>query len=251
MTGAGFFLLVAAGVGGGLAGSIAGLASLVSYPALLATGLSPLPANVTNTVALVFSSIGSVHGSRPELLGQSPRVRRLGAVGLAGGITGGALLLATPPGKFELIVPWLVGAASLAILAAPTPQELEGHHQGHDGRAITFVVFLIAVYGGYFGAAAGVFLLAALLVSTADTYARSNAVKNVVLGLANGVAALAFVLFGPVRWSSVLPLAAGFLLGGRVGPVVVRRAPAAPLRVVIALAGVGLAVRLGIDAYGT
>jgi len=246
--------LVLAGLGGGLCGSMAGLASLVSYPALLAVGLPPVTANVSNTVALVFSSAGSVWGSRPELRGQRARARSLGGIALAGGITGGVLLLATPSSSFALIVPWLIGLASVGILI------------GHDIRndparvlptashpptwALRVGVLLIAVYGGYFGAAAGVLLLALLLVATAEPLARSNAMKNVLLGIANGVAALAFVAFGPVRWSDVVPLVLGFLVGGRLGPIIVRRAPAGPLRVVIACAGLGLAVHLGLDAYG-
>jgi len=110
-------------------------------------------------------------------------------------------------------------------------------------------VFLVAVYGGYFGAAAGVLMLALLLAATRETLARSNAIKNVVLGLANAVAALLFILFSSVQWSMVVPLAIGCLAGGRIGPVVVRHAPARPLRIAIAVAGIGLAIRLGIDAY--
>jgi uncharacterized membrane protein YfcA len=110
-------------------------------------------------------------------------------------------------------------------------------------------VFVVAIYGGYFGAAAGVLLLALLLVTTAESLPRGNAMKNLLLGSANAVAAVAFVAFGPVRWSAVIPLAAGCLVGGRLGPVIVRRVPASPLRMVIALAGLGLAIRLGLDAY--
>ena len=238
-----------AGFGGGLAGSVAGLASLVSYPALLAVGLAPVTANVSNTVALVFSSIGSISGSRPELRGQRAQARRLGVIAIAGGVTGGVLLLATSSSAFALIVPWLIGLASLAILlrrnpARPLTTEL------HPPTWILGVgVFVVAVYGGYFGAAAGVLLLALLLFTTPEPLARSNALKNLLLGLANGVAAVAFVAFGPVRWSAVVPLAAGFLVGGRLGPIIVRKAPPAPLRVLIACAGVGLAVHLGLDAY--
>jgi uncharacterized membrane protein YfcA len=115
--------------------------------------------------------------------------------------------------------------------------------------ALAVGVFLVGVYGGYFGAAAGVILLAILLISTAEPMARSNAMKNLLLGLANAVAAVAFVAFGPVRWTAVLPLAIGFFIGGRIGPTVVRRAPGGPLRVLIALAGIGLAVHLALDTY--
>jgi uncharacterized membrane protein YfcA len=206
-------------------------------------------ANVSNTVALVFSSIGSVSGSRPELRGQRSEARRLGIIALAGGITGGVLLLATPASAFKLVVPWLIGLSSLAIVIRRDPNRRPPVTTHGPRWLLSIGVYLVAVYGGYFGAAAGVLLLALLLFVTTESLARSNALKNVLLGLANGVAAAAFVLFGPVRWSAVVPLAAGFLVGGRLGPIIVRKAPAAPLRVVIACAGVALAVHLGLDAY--
>lgn len=238
-----------AGLGGGLAGSVAGLASLVSYPALLAAGLPAVSANVSNTVALVFGSVGSVSGSVVELRGQRVHARRFGAIALAGGSCGGALLLLTPSSAFVRVVPWLIGGASLAILAQRSPDRplrIEGRRATWG---LSAGVFAITVYGGYFGAAAGVLLLALLLSVSGETLARSNAMKNLVLGLANAVASVAFIAFGPVRWSAVVPLAFGFLVGGRLGPLVVRRAPAGPLRVLIACAGLALAVHLAIDAY--
>jgi uncharacterized membrane protein YfcA len=105
-------------------------------------------------------------------------------------------------------------------------------------------VLATIVYGGYFGAAAGVLLLALLLAVTSEPLARSNAMKNLLLGLANAVAAVAFVAFGPVRWSAMIPFAGGFLVGGRLGPIIVRKTPAAPLRALIAFAGVTLAVHV-------
>ena len=169
-----WLLLVVAGVAGGLAGSIAGLASLTTYPALLAVGLGPVAANVTNTVALVFSSAGSVSGSRPELTGQGGRVRRLGASALLGGVTGCGLLLVTAEATFERIAPWLIGLASLAILVRPRPRPLQ--QPGHrDGPAMHAGVYLVGIYGGYFGAAAGVILLALLLLGTTEPLATSIA----------------------------------------------------------------------------
>jgi uncharacterized membrane protein YfcA len=176
-------------------------------------------------------------------------------VAVAGGITGAILLLATPSNAFERLVPWLIGLASIAILI-PRPNHW-ADHGGASGvlmrrQAWTLAagIYLVAVYGGYFGAGAGVVMLALLLFASAEPLPRSNALKNLLLGVANAVAALVFVVFGPVRWSAVAPLALGFLIGGRLGPAIVRRTPAAPLRVVIACAGLGLAVHLGLDAYG-
>lgn len=244
-----FLWLVLAGFGGGLSGSVAGLASLVSYPALLAVGLAPVSANVTNTIALVFSSVGSVWGFRPELKGQGPQLRRLAPLAAAGGLTGGLLLLATPSGAFARAVPWLIGAASLAVLLPRRAAPAADGRGFRPSAALGVGVFLVAVYGGYFGAAAGVVLLALLLMTTTGTLARSTALRNFLMGLANAVAAVAFAVSGRARWEAVVPLAAGFLAGGRVGPLIVRRVPSGPLRLLIACAGIGLAVHLGLDAY--
>ena len=251
MSGLELLLLVCAGLAGGLAGSIAGLASLVSYPALLAVGLGPVTANVTNTVALVFSSVGSTLGSRTELRGQAPRVRALAIAAVLGGSTGAGLLLLTPSDTFERIAPWLIGVSSLTILMRPRirPEHRDGERRD-AGAGLIGGVFLIAIYGGYFGAAAGVMALALMLAGTGDTLARSNALKNIVLGIANATAALGFIVFGSVHWGAAAPLAVGLLAGGRLGPVVVRHADAGVLRTLIGLAGLALAVKLAVDAYG-
>jgi uncharacterized protein len=249
MTGFDYLWLVLAGVGGGLAGSIAGLASIVSYPALLALGLPPVVANVTNTVALVFGSVGSVSGSLPELKGQRHRAVHLAGFAIGGGICGALLLLATPAGALTLIVPWLIGGASLTILIGSDRVRTSVPTPGRPSWMLSLGVFAVGIYGGYFGAAAGVILLALLLLATTEILARCNALKNLLLGLANGLAALLFVAFGPVHWGAVLPLGIGLLIGGRIGPIVVRKAPTGPLRVGIAAAGMGLAVFLGWRAY--
>jgi len=246
--------LAAAGVVGGLTGSIAGLASVATYPALLVVGLPPVTANVTNTVALVFNAVGSVMGSRPELKGQGPWLKRILPAAAIGGVIGAALLLSTPAGGFEKIVPILLGAASFAI-ALPRAGNREARvasHRRHVAMVVleSAAIFLICIYSGYFGAAAGVLLIALLLHLGHATLADANASKNLIGGVANTVAALVFAFFAPVQWLAVVALGAGCLVGSRLGPVVVRRAPAGPLRVLIGVAGLALAVKLGIDAYG-
>jgi uncharacterized protein len=246
-------LLLVAGVGAGVCGTVAGLASLSSYPALLAVGLSPVAANATNTVALIGNTLGSVVGSRPELADQGPRVRHWAPLMLAGGIVGGVLLLTTPGGGFERAVPFLVAFAAVMILVRPWLQRtLDRRRAGREPRRRWWhevPLFAAGVYGGYFGAGAGVMVLALLMLATRDTVVRSNALKNVLLGLANGAAAVTFALFGPVDWAGVVPLVAGCLLGGYAGPSIARIVPPTALRWVIALAGLYLAVRLGLDAW--
>lgn len=248
MTGPTALLLVAAGFGAGLCGTVAGLASLFSYPALLATGLAPLAANVTNTVALIASSVGSAAGSRTELAGQGPLLRRMAPLTLLGGALGAGLLLLTPAGAFAAIVPVLIAGASVVLLLQPRIRRAaERRSSGpadRPGPAVQAGLFAVAVYGGYFGAAAGVLMVALLLVGLPLTILQGNAVKNVLLGVANAVAAAGFALFGPVHWAAVPPLVAGLLAGARLGPVVARRLPATGLRIGIAVAGLGLAAAL-------
>jgi uncharacterized protein len=246
--------LAAAGVVGGLTGSIAGLASIATYPALLLVGLPPVTANVTNTVALVFNGIGSVWGSRPELKGQGAWLKRIVPAAAVGGAIGAVLLLTTPAESFEKVVPVLLGVASVAIvLPRQVPQDARVADHRRLTLAILFefvAIFLICIYGGYFGAAAGVLMLALLLRAGHATLADANASKNVIAGVANCVAALIFVFVAPVNWPAVVALGLGCLVGSRLGPIVVRHAPAGPLRAAIGAAGLALAIKIGIDAYG-
>src|SRR5690349_6991611 len=165
---------------------MAGLASLFSYPALLAAGLPAVAANVTNTVALTVTSVGSAAGSRPELTGQWTTVRRFAALIALGGALGAALLLVTPPGVFEKVVPVLVGGAALVLLFQPRIRAAVLRRARREDRAGPLVlagILAVGVYGGYFGAAAGVMLLALLLVALPVSLLQGNAVKNVLLGL--------------------------------------------------------------------
>jgi uncharacterized membrane protein YfcA len=268
--------LAAAGVAAGVISTVVGLASVVSYPALLAIGLPPLAANMTNTVALLFTGVGAAAGSRPELAGQATRVRHLGTIAALGGGAGAALLLVTPAQTFVQVAPVLIGAASLALLApsrqdraprrgtGPGPERHRGgtgpgpeRHRGGTGlgpeggrRWLLAGVLGVAVYIGYFGAAGGIVMLALLIAMVAEPLARVNAVKNMLGAVANAVAAAAFAVFGHVDWAAVVPLAAGFLIGGWTGPALVRRIPGQVLRIGVAGCGLVVAVRLGISAYG-
>lgn len=247
-----FVLLVVAGIGGGLTGSIAGLASLVTFPALLAVGLPPVAANVTNTVGLVFTGVGSFLGSRRELRGQGRWLLRVAPVAAVGGLIGAALLLTTPAEGFERLVPFLLGFAALTILL---PRGRGARASGGGRRSAVMAVaqaaalFLITVYGGYFGAAAGVLLLALLLRTRDDDLPRANAAKNAILAVANSVAAVVFAVVAPVDWAAAIPLGIGCLIGSRIGPVVVRSVPVRPLRYVIGVAGLVLAITLGYRAF--
>jgi hypothetical protein len=266
--------LVAAGAAAGVLSTVVGLASVVSYPALLAIGLPPLAANMTNTVSLLFTGVGAAVGSRPELTGQVRRVRRLGTIAALGGGAGAALLLVTPSQTFVRLAPVLISAASLALLppsrqdraarrgagvdhdechhgAGPDRDERRDAEPGRDERRPWLLagVFGVAVYIGYFGAAGGIVMLALLIAMVAEPLARVNAVKNMLGAIGNAVAAVAFAVFGHVDWAAVVPLAAGFLVGGWTGPALVRRIPGPALRIGVAVCGLAVAVKLGISAY--
>lgn len=171
----------------------------------------------------------------------------LGRGGRGGGAGGVALLLCTPGHVFGRIVPFLLAFASVALLLQP---RISTWREGRFGRSDRYLLpcglFAVSVYGGYFGAGSGVMVLALLLLTVDQDLLRANALKNVILGVADIVAALGFVLFGPVRWTAALPLALGLLAGSLVGPSATRRVPANVLRVLVACAGMGLAIRLWI-----
>jgi hypothetical protein len=212
----------------------------------------------------MFTAVGAAGGSRPELASQGRRVRMLALLTAAGGGTGAALLLLTPPRGFEYVAPVLIAAGSLIILRRPVLAEAGAGSAGGPDAAIAGApatagadegwlpragVFAVAVYVGYFGAAGGVLMLALLIRMYQQSLARTNALKNLISGLANAVAGLGFAIFGPVRWTAALPLAAGFLIGGWIGPSLVRRLPAGGLRLFIGVCGLAVAIRLGVGAY--
>ena len=238
-------LLLGAGVLAGMVGSAGGIASLISYPMLLAAGLPPKPANVADTVAFVACLPGSTMGSRPELQGQGRRVLQLSPLAVAGSAVGAALLLLTPAGVFGRIVPFLVAFAAVALLAAPRVSRWLGERPSAGGWFWPQCGLLaVWVFDGYWGVGAGVMALAVLTLAVETSLPRANALKNVLLGVADVACSIVFILYGPVRWAAVVPLALGVLAGSRIGPSLTRRIPAGVLRVAVALVGFGLAVDL-------
>jgi hypothetical protein len=234
-----------AGVVAGLVGSAGGITSLVSYPALLAAGLPARAANLANNVALVACWPGSALTSQPELRGWGSWLRRWAPVAALGAAVGAGLLLATPSGTFARIVPFLIAGGSLSLLFEPRLTAWHRRRVESGGRAaLPVLLFVLAVYNGYFGAGAGVMTLTLMLVLVDRHMPTANALKNMLVGAAQIVSALIFVLSGSVRWSAAWPLAVGMLIGSGLGPIVARRLPAGVLRWLIALLGLALAVRL-------
>jgi uncharacterized protein len=212
-------------------------------------GIPPLPANVTDTIAFVASLPGSALGSRPELRGQGRQILRLAPLAIAGSSAGAVLLLLTPAGIFDQLVPFLVAFAALALLAQPWISARRAAHPGQGGALLRPCGLLgVWLYDGYWGAGSGVMALAVLTLTSEADLPRANALKNVLLGVADIACSAVFIACGPVRWAAVAPLALGVLAGSRAGPSLTRRVPASVLRTVVALTGLGLAVHLWLSA---
>ncbi len=241
--------LLAAGILGGIVGVVVSLASLVTYPALLLAGLPPVAANVTSTVSQTFIGIGAALGARRELGGQRAMLLRLAVLSAVGGALGAAILLVLPSRTFEIAAPVLVGGASLAILV----QARLAHHRAFRPRGIRIPTALayvaVSAYIGYFGAGGGIIALVVLAAIIDRPLGHVAMAKTALAGLANGAAAIGFIFFGPVRWAFVIPLATGLLIGGYIGPSLVRRLPVRLLRALIACSGFGVAVLLAWRAY--
>lgn len=242
-----FVLLVVAGIGTGFVGYLTGLASLVSYPALLTAGLSPVTANVTNTLGLVGIGIGTTARAGRRFRGEKAALMRQMAVAAVGGLVGALLLLLGGESTFESIVPWLIVLASVALLLQPRLSKLRGDREIAGGYLIA--LFVVCIYGGYFGAGAGVIYLAVTLIATSEAFGRAMVLKSVLLGVTNLVAAFAFIVAafvfdGPVNWWAALALGIGCIVGGWLGPRVQEYLPERGLRIAVAIAGFGLAAWL-------
>jgi uncharacterized protein len=246
--------VLAAGMGAGTINTIVGSGTLITFPVLLAVGLPPVTANVSNALGLVPGSVTGAIGYRKELSGQRDRLVRLGTVCLIGG-AGGAMLLVTLPSKaFDAIVPALIGAALVLVVLQPrlarvvqARRDADGGHAPTDGGPLLLLGMLLAsVYGGYFGAAQGVIYLSLMGLLLDETLQRVNGLKNVLAAIVNGIAALFFIVVAHMDWTAVALIAAGATIGGMIGAKVGRRLPPAALRGLIVVVGVVAIVQLAL-----
>lgn len=239
--------LLLGGVLGGAINAIAGGGSLVVFPVLLATGMSPLQANVTNSVAQWPGYLGGVLGFRSELSGQADRVRSSALASIVGGVIGCVLLLTLPSKAFDAVVPALVlGAAVLLYLQPRLKRYAASRQQASGGRRweLPLAVGAGAVYGGYFGGALGVILLGMLALVSPDTLRRNNALKTTISLTVSSVTVVVFALFGPVRWWAVLVTAPAALLGGLIGARLATRIREDVLRWIVICLSVAVAIWL-------
>jgi uncharacterized protein len=270
--------IFAAGLAAGTINTVVGSGTLITFPTLLAFGYPPVLANVSNNVGLVPGGVSGVHGYRAELIGQRRRLLRLGSASLCGGLVGALLLLVLPAAAFKAIVPALIGIALLMVVFQPRLAKWVAARQrarsaaapggaaGAAGAAgviqpvsqpvsqqaalqvggpvLWALVFLSGVYGGYFGAAQGVLLLGLMGVAFTDSMQRINAVKNVLAGLVNGVAAVVFICVTHIDWGAAGLIAAGSILGAQFGARIGRKLPPWGLRAAIICVGVAALVKL-------
>jgi uncharacterized protein len=241
-------LVLVAGVWAGTINTVVGSGTLVTFPVLLAVGLPPVTANVSNTVGLFPGSFVGAYGYRSELAGQRRRARLLGAASVVGAVIGAVLLLELPAGAFKAIVPVLIVLALLLVVFGRRMTAWLAARGRHLPDRVTWPLWLTVlgtgVYGGYFGAAQGVLLMGFLGIYLAESLQRQNALKNVLAGLVNLVAAIVFAATTHIDWAAALLVGTGSIAGGLLGARVGRRLSPAVLRAVIVVVGLAAIVEL-------
>ncbi len=247
-------IILLAGIVAGIMNVVAGAGTLITFPILLALGIPPLTANMSNTVGLVPASITGVYGYRRELEGQWRQVAWMASLSAVGGVAGGMLLLLLPAKSFSTVVPFLLLLAALLSAVQPRVARFVRRHStadASDTRPLTAGLLLgilaTGVYGGYFGAAQGVILLALLGILWSTDLHRANGAKNVLASIANVVSAAIFISSGRVDWRVALLIGVGSAVGGWLGAHIGRRLPAAVLRTILVIVALTAAVVLFLD----
>jgi uncharacterized membrane protein YfcA len=240
-------LVGAAGIAAGAINAVVGSGTLITFPVLLALGVPPVTANVSNTIGLVPGSFSGAWSYRRELAGQRGRMIRFGSASVIGGVTGALLLLSLPPGVFGDVVPVLIIAALVLVVAQPwlSRRLLGAERRGSAARPVLLwaAVLLTGVYGGYFGAAQGVLLIALIAIMLEADLQRANALKNVLTGMVNGVAGVLFMILASPDWTYVLIIAVGSTIGGQIGGLIGRRLSPVVLRGIIVVVGIAALVK--------
>jgi uncharacterized membrane protein YfcA len=249
MAGFGWFAAALAGVAAGLVNALAGGGSLITFPALTALGLSPLIANLTNTVALTPGYLSAAWAQRHDLTGQGQRIRLLVPCAMLGGLVGGGLLLGSQEKLFAALVPWLIlfGAVLLAlqkplrsVLRPAAPTHSDGSPQRRLLGPAAGAIALAAVYGGYFGAGLSVIFLAVLGLAFDDSLNRLNGLKQLLSLATNLCAALVLMASGRVDWTMASIVALASILGGQIGGHLAHRVDGEALRWLVVVLGVAI-----------
>jgi uncharacterized protein len=236
--------ILLAGVGAGTINTVVGSGTLITFPTLLAFGIPPVTANVSNNVGLVPGTASGTLAGRRELVGQGALVRALAPASLIGGVLGAVLLLVLPESAFAAIVPALIVLGVVLVIVQPRLSAWVARRHEHVGGLpptgapwVWPAALGAGIYGGYFGAAQGVLLMAILGNGVADTLQRLNATKNLLATVVNGVAALVFIALEPIDWPVAGLIALGSVVGGQIGARIGRRLPPTAFRGVIVAVG--------------
>ena len=245
------FLTAGAGLLAGGVNAVAGGGSLLLFPALVAAGYGTLAANVTNSVALWPGYVGAVAGFRDQLGGERRRLTTLGVLSALGTAVGCVLLLSTPEGAFDILVPFLVLLASLMLAAQPRVSRMvfAQREVTHANKKVLYSAIGIAsVYGGYFGGALGVIILGTLALTVPERLRKLNGLKTVLQLVVASVTVLVFGVFGPVDWVAVAIIAPAAMVGGFGGGLLARRLDDALLRRIVVGFGIAVSVLLFVRA---
>ena len=216
------FAFIAA-LAAGFVNAIAGGGTLISFPVLIAIGIPPVAANSTNTIALCPGYFGGVMAQRSDLISQKRRLWTMLPVGILGGIAGGLLLLNTSEDSFRILIPYLILLSAVLLAFQPLLKKMvearlrKTMHHNTKGALVLFVIFLAAIYGGYFGAGLGVILLAMLGLMVDDSLIKLNALKQAISLSVNVSAAIYFSFSDLVNWPVVAVMIFGSVAGGAIG----------------------------------
>ena len=239
-----WLLITLAGFGAGALNSVAGSGTLITFPALIAFGIPPITANVSNNLGLVPGSLAAFIGSRHELAGAKNRLPEMVGWSISGAVLGALALLKLPSESFATIVPFLILFGVALMLLQPIIIKFHPHLRAERlSLTVRLGIFVTGIYGGYFGAAQGVILIGLLTAFAGETLFRANALKNALAGTANLVAGIIFAFIAPVNWAIVVSISIGSMLGAWVGTRYGRKIPANVYRAFISVVGLTAAVK--------
>ncbi|WP_225349320.1 sulfite exporter TauE/SafE family protein [Fructilactobacillus fructivorans] len=245
-----YVLLIIAGIFSGIMGTAVGLASVISYPSMLAAGLSPIVASVTNIVGFAFSNMSAVASSQRELKGRGKTILKVVIFAGLGSAIGSLILLKSSNKSFADIAPVVIMLSGLLIMWPKSKKQQTETHLSLWGKALTAIALtVVGMYLGYFGAGGGILIMAILLRALNESYAVDNAIRNVMSLVMNWISAIIFIFTIQINWPVLITLTIGLIIGGYIGPAIVRHIPSNIMKYGVGILAILLAIYLGIKTY--
>lgn len=232
----------------GILNGTVGMAALTLYPMLLSVGIPPITANATNTIGLLFSGSSSVLSSRRELKGHWHQALLITLLNALGGVLGALILIHSSNASFKRVVPFIIFLAGVMILTPKKDPDQATHRKLAQGFGYALIM-LVGLYIGYFGAGAGLLMIAVLSRIVAGPYATYNAMRNLASLVNNTVTSIMFIFSMPIAWWVLIPVCIGLFTGGFLGPMIVRLIPSHVIKTAVGIFAIGLAVALFYQAY--